>query len=195
MKTKIKSVLILLLCGIVYFTFAVGSGSDKKKNEGNTTNTATNTSNATSTNSDTSKVARETSATKYKLNEDIMLKTNDGEYRVKFTKVTETNDRNEYTAKEAKRVVVVEYEYENISMTKDLYVSKMNFKLYDKNNTEMQSYPMSRVTKIADSIGTGKKAVASEAYALNNDKNYIELDLFPDIMSRSKANCTVILEW
>lgn len=174
-KTRIKNLLILLLCGIIYFTFAVGSGTD-----------VTTTSTDTGTESKTSEVA------KYKLNEDIFITTNTGKYRVKFTNISETRDRNEFSDTVANRVVIIEYEYENLTLPDDLYISEMNFKLYDKENNSLETYPVDR--KYPTNIGTGRKTTASVAYALNSESNYIELDLY-DNMFNSKADCRVILEW
>lgn len=173
-KQKIKNLFLLLLCGFMFLTFAVGSGED------------VSTTSSTTTTSQTSEV------TKYKLNEDIYIKTNTGEYRVKFTNVTETADRNQFWEEQADRVIVIEYEYENISQPSDLLVSSLNFKLYDKDNNILETYPAD--TKYGGSVGTGRKAVASEGYALNNENNYVELDFYGN-MFNSKADCRVILEW
>ena len=175
-KSKIKTLLVLLLCGVLYFTFAVGSGTD-----------VTTTSTDAGTQSKTSEVA------KYKLNEDIYITNNTGKYRIKFTGVTETSDRNQFSDKVADRVVIISYEYENLTLPDDLYVSSMSFKLYDKENNSMETYPAGD-TKYPGAVGSGRKVTASEAFALNSDSNYIELDYY-DNMFNSKADCRVILEW
>ena len=68
----------------------------------------------------------------------------------------------------------------------------MNFKLYYKENEAMETYPAN--VKMAQSVGTGRKASGEEGYALNSDENYIELEYY-DNMFNSKADCKVILEW
>lgn len=168
---KIRSLIALLLCGVLYFMLAVGSGSTA------TTSGDANGSTAQST---------------YKLNEDIYITNSHGKYRVKFTGITETEDRNEYSEKEANRVVLIEYEYENVDMDEDLYVSDINFKVYDKDNNSMETYPVDY--KFPSNIGSGRKATASIAYALNNDNNYIELEFYDNCFN-DKADCKVILEW
>ena len=175
-KSKIKSLLILLLCGVLYISFAVGSGDN-----------VTTTSSDPNTKSQTSEIA------KYKLNEDIYITNSDGKYRLKFTKVTETSERNEYTDVSANRVVIIEYEYENLTLPDDLYISSLDFNLYDKENNKMELYP-STETIYPSQVGTGRKTVASEAFALNSSSNYIELDYYDNIFN-SKADCRVILEW
>lgn len=172
---KIKNLLLLSMCGILYFMLAVGSGSS-----------VTTSTDANGSTSKTNEIAT------YKLNDDIYITKNDGKYRIKFTKVTETKNRNSYSDKQANRVIIIEYEYENMNLPEDLYVSDMDFKLYDKDNNQLETYPVD--IKYASSVGTGRKTTASVAYALNNDNNYVELEYY-DNMFNGNADCRVVLEW
>ena len=173
MKKKIINCLLLILVGISFLVFAVGSG----------TNVTTSTSGGSGSTADLAT---------YKLNDDIYVKGSTGEYRVKFTNIYETKDRNEFSDKTAKKVIIIEYEYENISQEDDLYVDEMHFKLYDKENNQLETYPVS--TKYGSSVSKGRKATASEAYALNSDNNYIELEFY-DNMFNNKPDCKVVFEW
>ena len=163
MKKKMTSFLLLILVGIMFMVFAVGSGTNVS-----------------------------TDAKTYKLNDDINVKTNSGEYRVKFTKIYETSYRNDFTDIKADRVVIIEYEYENISKEDDLSISDWNFKLYDKDNNKLETYPADY--KPGGSVGKGRKTTGSVVYALNNSNNYIELEFY-DNMLNSKPDCKVIFEW
>lgn len=161
---KLKSLLLLLLCGIMFLTFAVGSSSDSPKK----------------------------SLERYNINDDIYITNSDGRYRIKITNVSETSYRNSYSDVKADRVVIIEYEYENLTMDDDLYISQyLNFKAYDKDNNELESYPAD--TKYGGSIGKGRKSTASIAYALNNDNDYIELEYYDNFLK--DANCQIILNW
>lgn len=173
MKKKIVNCILLILVGIMFMVFAVGSGT-------NTTTSTTGSSGSTA------------NLTTYKLNDDIYVKNNNYEYRVKFTNIYETSDRNQFADQQADRVIIIEYEYENISKEGDLYISDMNFKLYDKDNSQLDTYPAS--IKYPDSISKGRKASASAAFALNNDNNYIELEFY-DNMFNSKPDFKVVFEW
>ena len=88
--TKFKNLLLLLLCGVIYITFAVGSSTN-----------VTTTSSDAGTESKVSEVAR------YRLNEDIYITTNSGKYRLKFTKISETSYRNQFSEITANRVVLI----------------------------------------------------------------------------------------
>ena len=173
MKKKLINSLLLLLVGVMFMVFAVGSGSD----------VSTSTSGNKASTGD---------LTTYKLNDDIYVKGNSGEYRIKFTKIYETKERNQYSDKTANRVVIIEYEYENISRDSDLYVSEMDFKLYDKENNQLETYPVN--TKYGSSVSKGRKNTASVAYALNSANNYIELEYYDNVFN-NKPDCKVVFEW
>lgn len=129
----------------------------------------------------------------YGLNEDIYVTNDEGKYRIKITGVKETKERNEYSETEAKRVVIVSYEYENISLTDDLYISSMDFKGYDKENNSLETYEVIDY-KYPNNISTGRKAAAEMVWALNSDTNYIELEYY-DNMFNSSADCIIKIEW
>lgn len=132
------------------------------------------------------------SKTEYSLNQDIYVKNSSGEYRLKITGIRETSDRNEYSDTQADRVIIISYEYENISLEEDLYISDSDFKIYDKQGNILETYPVDY--KYPDSIGNGRKATAEAAFALNSSDNYVELEYY-DNMFNSKSDCLVKINW
>lgn len=128
----------------------------------------------------------------YNLNEDVYITNSDGEYRLKIIGISETTERNQFSDTQADRVVIISYEYENISLSNDLYISTWDFKAYDSDNNALETYPAD--TKYSNSISLGRKTDASMAYALNNSNNYIELEFY-DNMFNSSSNCIFKLEW
>lgn len=180
MKKAIYSMVSVLLVGVFLF-FAAASSSDAETASGGT---------------DSAKETQAATAAKmpsYGLGEVVTVKTSSGEYNVKITKVEETSDRNQFSDKQADRVVLISYEYENVSYQRDLSVSDMNMKVYDKENNLLESYPASG-TKYGSSIGTGRKSSGIDAYALNCDANYLEIEFY-DNMFNSAADCKFVLEW
>ncbi|MEG1732728.1 MAG: DUF4352 domain-containing protein, partial [Longicatena sp.] len=77
----------------------------------------------------------------YSIGEKVSVKTSSGEYVFVVNSIEESSERNEFSDKKADRVIIISYTYENISYSKDLYISDINFKLYDKANTKMETYP------------------------------------------------------
>lgn len=127
----------------------------------------------------------------YKMNDAILIKSFSGEYKLKVTGVEETKERNEYSDKKADRVVIVTFEYENISVD-GLVLSSHNFRLYDKQGNELQSYPIVD-TLDGDYIAPGEKSKATMALALNSKNNYIKANFFDELFGEVSA--TIELKW
>lgn len=176
MKKAVSTILIIAVI-FIYTLFAAASGESAQ--------TSTEKSEQTT-------VAAEEKVT-YGLNEDVYAKTSSGEVRIKITGVQETSSRNEFSDIKADRVILILYEYENISYSEDVMISDLNFKVYDKDNNSLESYPATE-QKYGDAVGTGRKSSAVVAYALNNENNYVELEYYANIFN-SSSDCTFVLEW
>lgn len=179
MKKLINSfAVILVVCTFAFFAVASSSGAETS-------------SNGTDDSGETTVTTAQLPT--YKIGESVTVKTSSGEYKVKITGVKETADRNEFADVEAKKVILVSYEYENISYQDDLLVSDLNMKVYDKENNLLESYPATE-EKYGSSISLGRKGSAIDAFALNSDSNYAELEFY-DNMFNSSPDCKFVLEW
>lgn len=192
-KQKRIPIWVWVIIGVVVIAlFASGTDNEIEKTDSGNNNNQNSQNNGSNQNNNKEQSNSSQEKKKFKLGDDLTATNNDGKYRIKFISVKETNDRNKYSDIQAERVVIIEYEYENISLEEDLLISDFNFKLYDKNNNALESYPIT--VKDATKIGTGRKTTASEAYALNNPNNYIELEFYNNMFD-SKSIGTIILEW
>ena len=133
---------VVVICSFVLF--ALGSGSD-----------AETSSNGTGTDVSNSNAAAELPV--YGVGESVSVKTSSGEYTVKITGVKETSERNEFSGVKGGRVILISYEYENVSYSNDLSVSDMNMKVYDKDSNLLETYPATE-GKYGSSVGTGRKS-------------------------------------
>lgn len=171
---------VVVLCSFAFM--ALGSGSDAK-----TSSNGTDADTGTSNSSNTSEIPV------YGIGESVSLKTSTGEYTVKITSVKESSERNQFSGVQADKVILIAYEYENVSYTNDLSVSTLNMKVYDKDSNLLESYPATE-QKYGSTVGTGRKSNGVAAYALNNENNYIEIDFYDNIIN-SKADCRFKIEW
>lgn len=180
----IISVIVLVT---VIFIIAI-SGSD-----GGTTTTGDGGANTTASGD---KIVPEDDGTKtYSIGDTVTVHTNRGDYSLKFTGVRETSERNEFADENPQRVVILEYEYSNISFDSDVVVSYLYFRPYDKGGNALSQYPDSSV-KYTTNISQGKTATASVAYGLNSNDNVITLDFYDiTLQSPQKAECTFKLTW
>ena len=129
---------------------------------------------------------------KFGINETVLIETSEGSYKLTITGITETKDRNMFSDVDPAKVVIISYDYENIDYADSVNISDFNFKVYDKGNNSLESYPAD--TKYSDSISPGRKASASVAYGLDNAENYIEIEFFDNMFS-SKSDAIFALMW
>lgn len=128
----------------------------------------------------------------YHIGDSILVKTDEGSYSLRITGVRETSDRNEFSDTKADRVVIIDYKYKNISQSDDeLYISDMDFSMYDADGEALETYPAD--TKEASGVSVGHKSSGQMAYALNNNKNYIEAEYSDNFLMGS--DFTIILKW
>lgn len=140
-------------------------------------------------------VTEDDSAKTYSIGDTVTVHTNRGDYSLKFTGVRETSERNEFADENPQRVVILEYEYSNISFDSDVVVSYLYFRPYDKGGNALSQYPDTSV-KYTTNISQGKTATASVAYGLNSSDNVITLDFYDiTLQSPQKAECTFNLTW
>ena len=129
---------------------------------------------------------------KYGLNEPVIVTTRTGSYRLTFTGVTETSERNQFSDTQANRVILISYEYENINSEENIYIFDSHFKIYDNENNSLETYPVS--DKAGESVSIGRKTNATMAYALNSNTNHIEIEHYSN-MFNSKYDCIFEIEW
>lgn len=178
MKKLISAIFsIVIVCTFAFFAIASSSDAETSSNGAGDSNSSSSTAQMPT----------------YKIGESVTVKNSTGEYTVKITGVKETSDRNEFSDVVAKKVILISYEYENVSYQNDLSVSDFNMKAYDKENNLLESYPATE-QKYGSSVGIGRKSNGVIAYALNSDSNYVEIEYY-DNMFNSKADCKFVLEW
>ncbi|HHD2752406.1 TPA: DUF5067 domain-containing protein [Clostridium perfringens] len=96
-----------------------------------------------------------------------------------------TDERNQFWDKEAEKVAVIEYTYENIGYEENLHIFDYNFKVYDSAGNVLEGYPAG-AEKYPQAISKGKKCTANMSFALNNESNDLEVEFY-DNMFNGKA--------
>lgn len=131
----------------------------------------------------------------YKTGDTVDISASYGNYRLTIESVEETTKRNEFADEQPQRIVIVNYEYENIDCSQDITISHLYFHAYDKEGYLLDVYP-SIETKSPNTISAGGKKKASIAYGLNSDEDYIKLQFYNvDYSDMSNPTCTYKLEW
>lgn len=119
----------------------------------------------------------------------------DGQWKLKILSVKTTEERNEFSDKKPKQVVVVSYAYENIGYEDDildgLYLSPDQ--VIDASGSVGYKYPGNR-THYADEIPVGAKVeIAEEVFGLDNESKeiLINFSLYDDNRNKQKVTFKV----
>ena len=173
---------VIIIAVIAIFAVIMGSGDSTIATDDTSAKTAE------------SQQAEEDSNT-YKIGDTVTVHSNRGDYSLKFTGVRETKERNPYADEKPQRVIVLEYEYKNISFDADVVVSYLYFRTYDKDGNALSVYPDTSV-KQTTNISQGKTTSASCAYGLNSNDNSVTVDFYDITMqSMNKSECSFTLTW
>lgn len=174
-------IIVVIVFGV--FLVALLSGDDNASGTENTTN-----------NSQVDNVQQNDEKV-YEIGDTVTVHTSRGDYSVKFTGVRETTKRNKYADDNPQRVVILEYEYKNISFDSDVVVSYLYFRAYDNDGNALTVYPDTSI-KQTTNISQGKTATASVAYGLDSDDNVVTVDFYNITMeSMYNAECSFKLTW
>ena len=128
--------------------------------------------------SNASSTAAGDSSDTYKTGDKIQIDSSVGEYSVTIDGALESTNRNELADNQPKRIIIVNYSYENISCSQDITVSYLYFHVYDSSGNLLETYPSVDAKPPTHTISAGKKNSASVAYGLNNDDKQITLELY-----------------
>jgi hypothetical protein len=110
----------------------------------------------------------------------------EGRYALKISSVYETEpDTTDENAPKTDRVVVVIYEYSNDDIEAGLIITPAHFKAYDQSGNELEVFPQQNLFEPGE-IRTLGTHTASVAFAIGNlADNYIEVDYYNDLASKT----------
>ncbi len=137
--------------------------------------------------------------TRYKVGDTIPVHSRYGDYNITILGVSETEERNDYADTDPKRVVLIDYSYENVSYAiswddyynDELYISSSDFDLYDADGNAMSDYPIYH--DYIRAVSPGHKTTGQMAFGLDSKKDYIELE-YSDYAS-DDPGFVIDLEW
>lgn len=137
---------------------------------------------------------------RYKIGDVVRISTEDGDYEICFTSVTEINERNQFAENNPSKVVLISYKYENISYNKKLYdgstsneisINAWDLNVYDADGNLLNTYPATM--NFGTGVTPGHKGTGEIAYGLDNDTNYLEIEYSANLLD--SYTCVFDLEW
>ena len=110
----------------------------------------------------------------------ITISTGNGDYEITFTDAYFTEYRNEFEEPQPENVLVVEYEYTNISyeplIADGLYVMYgLDYQIYGQDGFSLDTYPYYPLD--GDSVSVGRSSVGSNSFHVNNGQTHFEIEI------------------
>ena len=110
----------------------------------------------------------------------ITVFTSNGDYEITFTDTYFTEYRNEFEELQPENVLVVEYEYTNISyeplIADGLYIMHgLDYQIYGQDGFSLDTYPYYPLD--GDSVSVGRSSVGSDSFHVNNGQTHFEIEI------------------
>lgn len=113
------------------------------------------------------------------LNTPFNVETENGKYILTIEGARATEERNEFSDKEVKKVVILDYTYENISFGEkdgnDLYIDEYAFQVLDDEGNVLDTYPVSDENRMPKETPVGGKCKASATFGVPTDSKNLNV--------------------
>lgn len=129
----------------------------------------------------------------YSMGQKATINSSGGQYSVTIDSAKAGASRNEYADTQPKRVILINYSYENISCKQNITVDELYFHVYDASGKLLETYPSTDASNPSSTISAGKHNSASVAYGLDNSSNQITLELY-DVFDFDKRVATYTID-
>lgn len=110
------------------------------------------------------------------LNTPFLVETENGNYNLTIEGARATDQRNEFSEINATKVVFLDYNYENISFSKnDLHIDGYAFQVLDDEGNVLDTYPVSDENRKPKDTPVGGKCKASATFAVTTDSKNLNV--------------------
>lgn len=123
---------------------------------------------------------------RFGLNETVPMTTTYGDYEITFTDAYFTDERNQFSDTQADKVLIIVYEYKNVSYvpnyTDGLFICEgLDYKVYGEDGFSLETYPAS-LPYYQDTVSVGRSSKGSEAFAVVGDQHHFEIELGSNVI-------------
>jgi len=113
------------------------------------------------------------------LNTPFKVETEKGNYNLTIEGARVTDKRNQFSGKDVKQVVFLDYKYENVNFigngNGDLYIDGSAFQVLDDEGNVLDTYPVSDENRVPQDAPAGGKCAASEAFGVKSDSKSLNV--------------------
>ena len=197
--SKLKKILTSrITVGIICFLLGglfIGGISQKKVQEGDT-NSQTKKDNTTEVNLDSKNESKDktqsgSNLTQMKLGQSYKITTSNGDYNLTIEGIRFTDKRNEFSEKPAKYVIFLDFNYENVSSTEEVYLFDSNFKVIDDQGTILDAYPVDDDARQSKTLPIGTKCKASATYAMPTSSKNLRVLFYDNMYENPSGEVTI----
>lgn len=120
------------------------------------------------------------------LGDTISITTPSGDYELTFTNAYYIDERNNYSSTVADKVIMLEYEYKNVSY-EDRYMDGLficegiHYRVYNGDGYSLETYPAT-LSYYQDSVSKNRSSKGSEAFAVVGDQTHYEIEVADTII-------------
>lgn len=161
------------------------SNNQQSQEENSQEDTSTNTSESDN------KSQTDSSLTQMQLGEAYTITTSDGDYNVAIEGIRFTNKRNQFSDKSAEHVIFLDFNYENISSTDEVYLFSSHFKVMDEQGNVLDSYPVSDDARRSKSLPIGARCSASATYAMPTSSKTLRVLFYNNMYASPLGEITI----
>ncbi|HBE9895610.1 TPA: hypothetical protein KNO03_003512 [Clostridioides difficile] len=132
----------------------------------------------------------------YKFGDTIEMKDYDeGTYKLTFEGVRSTDERNEFAEMEAKKVVFVDFNYENVDCKEAVFVTEgIEYQVTDGDGNVLQTYPVSDYSRMQQETTAGTKSKGTTAFAITSDSNAVKIIVKDKVNDKVMGEINATLE-
>ena len=178
-KTLVHKLSIALIC-VMLCVLGIACGNKDVSQENNNPNTSTDNSSK-----------KKNEKAKIELNKPFTVTTKEGDYNVTIEGIRFTDDKNQFSEKKAEKVFFLDYSYQNVSQTDDLFVSSSNFKIMDDEGNVLDTYPVSDDNRFPKSVPEGGKCSATETFAMPKVSKNIKILFYDNMFDEAIGEMTI----
>ncbi|UDN63768.1 hypothetical protein [Clostridioides sp. ES-W-0016-02] len=149
-----------------------------------------------STNKDAGTEQKKEEKKEYKFGDTIEMKDyEEGTYKLTFEGVRVTDERNEFAEIEAKKVVFVDFNYENVDCKETVFVTDgIEYQVTDGDGNMLQTYPVDDSARMQQETTAGTKSKGTTAFAITTDSNAVKIIIKDKVNDKVMGEINATLE-
>lgn len=125
------------------------------------------------------------------LNKTYTVSGSNGKYNITIEGIRFTDKRNEFSDKKVEKVMFLDFNYENVDSTDEVYISDMDFKIMDDEGNVLETYPVSDENRNSQRLPMGGKCKASATFGLPKASKNLKVLFYDNMFGKPTAQITI----